>query len=1052
MLPGHFNNTGVEVSPKQHLGKTCELMPYVPQHDVSASKETINLNPLDRLTVDLNSIQGDSFGLTGTGAGSAVRSKNTAKARRKPRGAGPVSGHRRFMPDGQATGFAANFATKPAAGSALVVGQIESVVGACTLTRPDGDPFQIKIGDPICGGDIIETAAGGKISVRFIDGTAFNLSDSARVVVKEFGGDSARPSALFDISRGTFAFIAGEMAKLGGLRIETPFASLRGRAQSGGIGMLSLASLFFAALESAQAGPTPAGIEVGGTEDGQINFRESSDIQNAPYGIIELTIGGRTIFIDNPFTEYVVRGTSVSQLPLTPAQLLQHQVESNNVQSIAALGQGPTVGGPSGSGGLPPPEPPPFVTPINIFVPSNPGGPIGPTGGGGGPGGNGPNSFIPPQIFDNAPPPPPGHPTAQPNGTPGASILDESPLPLTGDGIHVATANLANNFSPPDFGPDGPGGTVFSLVLTGSDVPSGLFALGVSGGKGTEIALNQSGNTITGSADGKTYFTISIDPTTGEVTFASAADTSIWHPIPNNSNDTATLTLASADLLQVVQTVTDSTGDAASASVDLGTGVFEIRDDGPTAHIALVSEAGVSVDETVPSGDEGPDPFAAYGTPLGTATATLVSTAGSESGQDNFGATTHITLSIVGGDGADSGLTTTNGTPIHLFLNGGIVEGRVEGSDAVAFAVLVDDAGQVTVAQYLSLHHPDSGNPDETIGLAGKIDAVVTVTDGDGDVATDTVDVGAVISFHDDGPTATFDTNNVNEGALLTVNAASGVLTNDVPGADGFAAGGGVVGVRKASGDLTSAVTTGAGTDIAGDHGTLHLNADGSYTYQATANDISSNTTDVFVYTIKDGDGDLSTTTLTINLADSALHASDDDEVTVYEKALDTSITGSDIAAGTVTGSLPGSPLETDASNTLTDNVTGGFGTKTYALVGSATGLYGTIQINSNGSYVYTLTKPFDTSPDADNGANTEQNRDSFTYQVTDSNGNTSTATIFVDIVDDTPTATFDTNNVNEGALLTVNAALGVLTNDVPGADGFAAGGGVVGVRKASGD
>ena len=323
------------------------------------------------------------------------------------------------------------------------------------------------------------------------------------------------------------------------------------------------------------------------------------------------------------------------------------------------------------------------------------------------------------------------------------------------------------------------------------------------------------------------------------------------------------------------------------------------------------------------------------------------------------------------------------------------------------------------------------------------------VTDSTGNTSTATIFVDIV----DDTPTATFDTNNVNEGALLTVNAASGVLTNDVPGADGFAAGGGVAGVRAAGGDFTTLVTTGVGTDIAGLHGTLHLNANGSYTYQSTANNIASNTTDVFVYTIKDGDGDLSTTTLTIDLTDSTLQASDDHEVTVYEKALDTNALpdGSDLAVGTVTGSLPGSAQETDASNTLTDNVTGGFGTKTYALVGSATGLYGTIQINSNGSYVYTLTKPFDTTPDANNGANTEANRDSFTYQVTDSNGNTSTATIFVDIVDDTPTATFDTNNVNEGALLTV-AASGVLTNDVPGADGFAAGGGVVGVRAAGGD
>ena len=230
---------------------------------------------------------------------------------------------------------------------------------SCSLTRPGGDPFQAKRGDPVCRGDILETTAGGKIGIRFIDGTAFNLSDSARAVVKEFGGDGNEPSALFDISRGTFAFIAGEMAKHGRLRIETPFASIRGRAQSGGIGMLSLASLFFAALENAQAsGPTfvsTLATPLLGTEDGIINIRESSDIINAQFGIIELTVGGQTIFIDNPFFEWIVRGTSVSQVPLSLAQLAQHQVESNNVSNIAGMGQGPTVGGPSGSGDSPPP-------------------------------------------------------------------------------------------------------------------------------------------------------------------------------------------------------------------------------------------------------------------------------------------------------------------------------------------------------------------------------------------------------------------------------------------------------------------------------------------------------------------------------------------------------------------------------------------------------------------------------------------------------------------------------------------------------------------------
>ena len=54
---------------------------------------------------------------------------------------------------------------------------------------------------------------------------------------------------------------------------------------------------------------------------------------------------------------------------------------------------------------------------------------------------------------------------------------------------------------------------------------------------------------------------------------------------------------------------------------------------------------------------------------------------------------------------------------------------------------------------------------------------------------------------------------------------------------------------------------------------------------------MTANTTDVFVYTIKDGDGDLSTTTLTINLANATVLAPADNDVTVNENALDTTVT-----------------------------------------------------------------------------------------------------------------------------------------------------------------
>ena len=125
-----------------------------------------------------------------------------------------------------------------------------------------------------------------------------------------------------------------------------------------------------------------------------------------------------------------------------------------------------------------------------------------------------------------------------------------------------------------------------------------------------------------------------------------------------------------------------------------------------------------------------------------------------------------MTLSIVGGNGTDSALETTSGTQIFLYNEGGVIVGRVgtevgAGTDtanpagAVAFAISINNAGQATVAQYLSLEHPSApNNYDEPISLAGKLDAVVTVTDGDGDVATDSVAIGAAISFEDDGPVA----------------------------------------------------------------------------------------------------------------------------------------------------------------------------------------------------------------------------------------------------------------------------------------------------------
>ena len=287
------------------------------------------------------------------------------------------------------------------------------------------------------------------------------------------------------------------------------------------------------------------------------------------------------------------------------------------------------------------------------------------------------------------------------------------------------------------------------------------------------------------------------------------------------------------------------------------------------------------------------------------------------------------------------------------------------------------------------------------------------MTDAVGNTTT-----GAItVSIIDDVPTASADSGSVTEGALLSVDAASGILSNDVEGADEAT----IAGVRAAGGDTTTVVTGGVALPITGLHGTLTLAADGSYTYQSNPNQISGATQDVFVYTMIDGDGDTSTTTLTISLTDAGLVAPADADAVVDEAALDLLQDGADLAAGTVTGSLPGSTAETDADNQL--NATGGVGALSYTAQ-TLVGTYGTLQIASDGSYIYTLTDNH-LNATADDGVQTITGLESFTYTVTDAVGNTTTGAITVSIIDDVPTASADSGSVTEGALLSVDAASG---------------------------
>ncbi|MDP2821564.1 MAG: retention module-containing protein, partial [Sulfuritalea sp.] len=74
-----------------------------------------------------------------------------------------------------------------------VVGKVASVQGEAFAKGPDGIMRQIRVGDPVFEGEVIQTAAGGHVELAFGDGTAYFLRDKEAVTLDGmvFGGRTA---------------------------------------------------------------------------------------------------------------------------------------------------------------------------------------------------------------------------------------------------------------------------------------------------------------------------------------------------------------------------------------------------------------------------------------------------------------------------------------------------------------------------------------------------------------------------------------------------------------------------------------------------------------------------------------------------------------------------------------------------------------------------------------------------------------------------------------------------------------------------------------------
>ncbi|MDT8896337.1 DUF5801 repeats-in-toxin domain-containing protein [Halomonas sp. I1] len=323
--------------------------------------------------------------------------------------------------------------------------------------------------------------------------------------------------------------------------------------------------------------------------------------------------------------------------------------------------------------------------------------------------------------------------------------------------------------------------------------------------------------------------------------------------------------------------------------------------------------------------------------------------------------------------------TDGNGDPATLSLSKAQVEAL--GSDSQTFTT---PYGELTLNGYsqaddgtitLDYDYLLTNAPEEDVD--NLMDSVtVTATDEDG--STDSGDLN--IKIVDDVPTATDDTNAVTEGATLNVDAASGVLENDQSGADDWETSGAVVGVVAGDNGGT-AVSGNVGTVIVGDYGTLTLNADGSYTYEADPDSTNADVQDVFTYTVRDGDGDESTATLTIDVADVTGTPTDTMD-SVDEAGL---AEGTDESADSEI--ISGASLDLQSGWTVEDQQDG-----------STT--WGDWTVKPDGTFDYTLNNEAvhsGTPP-----------TDSFEYTAVDDNGNTVTNTVTITIVDDEPVISVD--------------------------------------------
>ena len=108
-----------------------------------------------------------------------------------------------------------------------VIGHVSKLVGTATAIR-NGVSIILNNGDNVEKGDVVQSGSGSTLGITFIDGTVFGLSSNARMVLNEmvYDPNGSNNSSLLSLVAGTISFVAGETAKHGDMKVDTPVATM----------------------------------------------------------------------------------------------------------------------------------------------------------------------------------------------------------------------------------------------------------------------------------------------------------------------------------------------------------------------------------------------------------------------------------------------------------------------------------------------------------------------------------------------------------------------------------------------------------------------------------------------------------------------------------------------------------------------------------------------------------------------------------------------------------------------------------------------------------